>query len=280
MRRSLGPDDDHLAIDGATVQWVGLVPCGDDPRPAVATMPAAGIQAIVVGESAGMPAGLAFGPPADLGLLIMPSSPDHDGTLPTAALTWVEQGGPTQVIALHGTVVAWAPERAAILVAPERLAAVRTTVVEFWFHERELRAIEADVSSGWPEVQAHAPLAFEFRDRDAGHRHALAQRFRLTVALRARHARLGPHLERPPLYPPTLASQVAERLRERSRMVDRAAYLDPQIAVQERVYDLCGERASEWALARRSRSLEWAIVVLLVLQTAMLVVEMLSNSGA
>lgn len=184
-----------------------------------------------------------------------------------------------QLLALHGAVVAWAPGRAAILAQPERLAAVRAAVVEFWFFEHELRCIEADVAAAWPHVDAHAPLAFEFNDRDAGRQREIGERFRCTVALRTRLARLAPHLERPPLFPPTLASQVAERLRERSRMAERAGFLDGQIAVQERVYDLCCERSSDWTIARRSLALEWAIVFLLVVQITLLVVELLATSG-
>jgi len=218
----IGParmNDDVTVRGGASLQWIAFVPHGDDPRPVVTKVSGTCIHAVVAGGAAGMAAevleAVVDGPRADLGLLVLPGSPDHDGTLPAEAIAWVEEGGPTQLLALQGAVVAWAPGRAVIIVASDRLAAVRAAVVEFCFFERELRSIEAEVAAAWPHVDADAPLAFEFNDRDAGRRREIGDRFRRTVALRGRLARLAPHLERPPLFPPTLASQVAERLRER-----------------------------------------------------------------
>lgn len=278
-----GTNDEAPAGGGTTLQRVAFVPHGDDPRSVVATVSGTSIDAVVVGEAAGINRGtsdfFADGVRADLSLLVIPGSADHDGTLPTDVMAWVEEGGSTQLLALHGAVVAWASGRVAILAPPERLAVVRAAVVEFCFFERELRSIEADVTAAWPHVDAHAPLAFEFNDRDVGRQSEIGEHFRRTVVLRSRLARLVPHLERPPLFPPTLASQLAERLRERSRMAERAGFLDTQIAVQERVYDLCGERSSDWTIARRSLALEWAIVFLLVVQTTLLVVDLLATSG-
>lgn len=276
-------NDEAPAGGGTILQWIAFATRGDVPWPVVAMVSGTSIDAVVVGEAGGITAGtsdfVVDGVQADLGLLVVPGPADQDRSLPAWASAWVERSGPMQLLAVHGAVVAWAPGRAAILAPPERLAAVRATVVEFCFFERELRSIEADVAAAWPHVDAHAPLAFEFSDRDAGRQREIGERFRHTVALRSRLARLAPHLERPPLFPPTLASQVAERLRERNRMAERAGFLDGQITVQERVYDLCGERSSDWTIARRSLALEWAIVLLLVVQTALLVVELFATSG-
>jgi hypothetical protein len=41
-------------------------------------------------------------------------------------------------------------------------------------------------------------------------------------------------------------------------------------------YEACGQRASDLAIAHRQIGLEWAIVVLLVIQTSLIVVELLS----
>ncbi|MFM7107672.1 MAG: hypothetical protein ACKOZU_03580 [Planctomycetaceae bacterium] len=271
----------HAAAPAAepVVQSIAFVDRTDDPRPAVVHLPDSAVRAVVVRtRPAGEPADAATCP-ADLALLVVPAgAADVEGLSPEA-LAWVGTGGPTQAIALHGAAVAWAPGRAAVRVEPARLDAVRAAVVEFCFHERELRAIEADVAAGWPDVEADAPLAFEFRDRDADRRRSLGERFRRTVSLRARLARLAPHLDRPPLHPPTLASQVGERLRERSRMAERAGFLDGQIEVRERVYDLCGQRSSEWGLSRKSTALEWAIVVLLAVETVLILVDLLASHG-
>ncbi|MFM9059640.1 MAG: hypothetical protein ACKOSQ_11045 [Planctomycetaceae bacterium] len=267
------------AAGTATVQSIAFVNRADDSRPAIVQFPDSASRAVFVGLRPAVTAGDATAPAADLTLLVVPArAADAEGLAPEE-LAWVEAAGPVQAIAVHGAALAWAAGRAAIRVEPARLDAVRAAVVEFCFHERELRAIEAEVAAGWPEVEADAPLAFEFRDRDADRRRALGERFRRTVSLRARLARLAPHLDRPPLHPPTLASQVGERLRERSRMAERAGFLTGQIEVQERVYDLCGQRSSDWALSRKSTTLEWAIVVLIAIETVLILVDLLATRG-
>jgi len=257
------------------VHSIGFVDPAADPRPAVVTLPDAGVQAVVVDVRSAAAADAA--PQADLTLLMVPAPEADASPLSADVLAWVEAAGPARMIALHGAAVAWAPGRAAIRVEPSRLDAVRAAVVEFCYRERELRDIEATAAAGWPDVEADTPLAFEFRDRDAGRRTILGERFRRTVGLRTRLARLVPHLDLPPLHPPTLASQVAERLRERGRTAERAEFLAGQLEVQERVYDLCAQRSSDWSLSRKSLALEWAIVVLLAIETVLILVDLLGS---
>lgn len=264
----------------ARLESIAFVARTDDPRPAVVAFPDAGVRAVLVEARpvAGALADMAI-PSADLLLLVVPAAAGDTGGFSADAMAWVEAGGPAQAIALHGAAVAWAPGRAALLVEPERLAAVRAAVVDACFQEKELRAIEAAVAAAWPDVEADAALAFEFLDRDADRRQALGERFRRAVSLRVRLARLAPHLDRPPTHPPSLACQVGERLRERGRMAERAGFLADRLEVQERVYDLCGQRAGDWALARRSTALEWAIVVLLAIETVLILVDLLASRG-
>lgn len=266
-------------VGDALIQWIAFVDRADDPRSAVVVLPEAGVHAVVVEACIAAASADVAPPQADLAILVVPSRAADAATLSPEWLAWVEAGGPSRMIALHGAAVAWAPGRAAILVETSRLEAVRAAVVEFCFRERELRAIEAGVTVGWHDVADDTPLAFEFRDRDAGRRTALAERFRRTVELRTRLVRLVPHLDLPPLHPPSLASQVAERLRERDRTAERAEHLAGQLEVQERVYDLCAQRSSDWGLAWKSIALEWAIVVLLAVETVLILVDLLAARG-
>jgi len=79
------------------------------------------------------------------------------------------------------------------------------------------------------------------------------------------------------LHPPTLASQLGERLRERTRLLERQEFASQRADLAERVAEACGQRALEAGIARRHTALEWTIVVLLVVQTALLVVELLAQ---
>jgi uncharacterized Rmd1/YagE family protein len=97
--------------------------------------------------------------------------------------------------------------------------------------------------------------------------------------LRARLARIAPAVLAPPIYPPTLASQVADRLRERLRIVARHEAASIQADVFRDTYDMCGQRASDFMLARTGHRLEWVIIVLLAAQLLLWAFEYLAMAG-
>jgi hypothetical protein len=166
----------------------------------------------------------------------------------------------------QGTQICWTPQRCAILGATERLESLRHAVVEVYYYESELRRIELALGESWPAMEADIPLAFEFHENSLGKQKSLQQRFQQVAVLRARLARLGPFVYSPHLHPPTLASQIAERFRERTRMMHRHEFLGEQLEVFERVYEMCGQRSSDFKLARTGHMLEWTIILLLVAQ--------------
>jgi hypothetical protein len=171
-----------------------------------------------------------------------------------------------QWMTFQGTQICWTPQRCAILGAPERLESLRLAVVDVYYYESELRRIERALGESWPAMEADIPLAFEFHENSLGKQKSLQQRFQQVAMLRARLARLGPFVHSPHLHPPTLASQIAERFRERTRMMHRHEFLGEQLEVFERVYEMCGQRSSDFKLARTGHMLEWTIILLLVAQ--------------
>lgn len=184
---------------------------------------------------------------------------------------WVEasegsNASAAQWMTFQGTQICWTPHRCAILGAPERLDSLRLAVVEVYYYESELRRIERALGESWPAMETDIPLAFEFHENSLGKQKSLQQRFQQVAILRARLARLGPFVYSPHLHPPTLASQIAERFRERTRMMHRHEFLGEQLEVFERVYEMCGQRSSDFKLARTGHMLEWTIILLLVAQ--------------
>jgi hypothetical protein len=175
--------------------------------------------------------------------------------------------------------VFWARGCVALVAPPERRAAVRRALLEFAHVEAELRAIETDLGARWPELEADAPLAFEFDEGAARKKQQLAQRFLQVLALRARLARITPQVLCPHVHPPTLASQIGERLRERTRVAQRLEFAGGQLEVFERVYEQCGQRASDFGLARTGHTLEWIIIVLLFAQIVLVSVELMAALG-
>jgi hypothetical protein len=209
----------------------------------------------------------------------------RDGMLPddlvARAGAWVAEvashSEPAVIIPLYGTFVAWAGGRAALIGPTDRLERMRDAVLEFSALAHDLRGCERELTAALAHVDDDAGLAFEFDERAVPRRGELAERFRQAVAIRRRLVGMAPAVHRPAQHPPTLASQIGERLRERTRLADRYEFAGQQAEVLERVYEGCGQRASDFMLARRQMMLEWTIIVLLATETIVLLVDLLAS---
>jgi hypothetical protein len=265
------PTSDALPA-GARALRVAFVP--ERPAAPLAELPPPiGRYAVEVepGFRAGAPA-------VALEVLAVPTGEAEDAGAVAAARAWAEAPGPAQFVTLHGAQIVWGTGRAAVLAAPDRLDGAVRAVLESEFCDAELKHIERALGALWPDLESDGALAFEFEPRAVRTRHKLAERFRTVLELRARLMRLSPHIHLPPIFPPTLASQIGERLRERARMAYRAESLEGQLEVFERVYDGCAQRASEFVHARRSHALEWVIIILLLAQTVFVCIDQLGGT--
>ncbi len=216
-----------------------------------------------------------------LALLMVPCPDRDDAALLERARAWVDGDSDSAqkclLISLQGAQILWSPGRAAVLAPAERLPAVRPALIEFSQHEAALRDIEREVEAGWPDLEADSPLAFDFQEKALGRREELARRFQRVIGLRARLARLVPQVHRPLIHPPTLASQVSERLRERTRLIDRLEFIGGQIEVFDHVYEMCSQRASDYMHSRKGHTLEMIIIAVLCAQIILQIVELLSK---
>lgn len=188
-------------------------------------------------------------------------------------------GGYTKsaLLTLQGAQILWRPSQMVVFASPERMKSICHAIAEATFYESELRGIERALDDAWDGVQRDSSLAFEFNEREVPRRQELSDRFQAVLSLRTRFARLAPHVLVPAIYPPTLASQIAERLRERTRMAERLELVEGKLEAQERIYEMCSQRVSEFMVARTGHHLEWAIIIILLAQTALLVVEYMSS---
>jgi hypothetical protein len=210
--------------------------------------------------------------------------PDHDALtaeLVGRATSWVEAATPGSdpplVVPLYGTHVIWSPRRAVALGPVDRIAAMRAAVHEFADREAELRDVERRIAAGLEHVDADAPLAFAVDEQSLPRRRELAARFADAISLRRRLAVLAPVLQRPAPHPPTLASQLGERLRDRTRVVDRLEHATEQADLLERVYSGCGDRVAEYVSSRRHAALEWVILLLLAVEVVLITVDLLAT---
>lgn len=186
---------------------------------------------------------------------------------------------PTTAITLQGAHVLWSRDLVAVFAPADRLERAARAAAEVALHEGELRRLEDAVDAIWEPLERNAPLAFEFEERSIHQREELSTHFVELVGLRARLARLAPHVHVPPVQPPTLASQIAERVRERTRMHERLELLTERLEAQERVYEMCASRVSEYMVARKGHILEWIIIVLLGAQTLLWIVDAFSTAS-
>ena len=72
------------------------------------------------------------------------------------------------------------------------------------------------------------------------------------MSLAGKLSRLSPHIHLAPEHPPTLAGQIGERLRDRSRLIDREEFVSEQLEIMIRLYETTGQRVSEYTLAHEN----------------------------
>ncbi len=219
-----------------------------------------------------------------LQVMTLPASNHQDADLQLRARDWVAAGAAEnrsslEMMTLQGAQVFWTSGRIAVLAQGDRLETVRLALIEAAWYESELRNIERTLGETWPQMEADLPLAFAFNEQALAKQPQLMQRFQQILLVRARLARLGPHVHAPHLHPPTLASQVAERFRERCRLIHRHQFLGEQVEVFEKIYDTCGQRASDYVQSRKGHTLEWIIIVLLLTQLLLSGFELLTGVG-
>ncbi len=252
-------------------------------------MPSTERAATKVADLAGsLPEGATLEPAAPLGpagqCMAIACIRSAGGELPAPVRAWVESdpgsgGVPAVWMAFQGAHIHWSAGRCAVLAPADRMDSVRLAVLEASAHERELRAIERSMEESWPALEADSELAFEFDEASVGRRKQLRERLHRALVLRARLARIAPYLLSPLAHPPTLASQVSERMRERLRMASRHEAAAVQLEVFRDAYDMCGQRASDFMLARTGHRLEWVIIVLLAAQLLLWGFEYLTGAA-
>lgn len=214
-------------------------------------------------------------------LLVPASGPDGQGLLPQL-LAWAEQGGsasPPVVLDLYGTLVIWTPRRSVVVAAADRLPTAAKAVSDFAETAAELTTIEQAITDAWADYEADLPEGFAVTTAGPDQLAELSRRYQRAMSLAGRLARLSPRIHQPPLHPPTLASQIGERLRDRCRLADREEFADDQLETILRLYEACSQQASDRLLANREHVLTWVIVLLLAAETVLLLVDLLAAAG-
>lgn len=221
-------------------------------------------------------------------LLLVPKPADDASDAVSTATQWVAEASALScrdavalpvLLRLYNVDLVWSPERAAAVAAEERFAGIQDAVDDFSTLDAELAAIEAAVAAAWPAYEADLPYAYGFSEASISARDELLARYSSVKSLQGKLARLTRRITQPAPQPPTLAGQIGERLRERLRVEEREEAVDGELEVLSDHYDACGQRASDYAIARRENILSWTIIVLLSTETLLFAIELLSSAG-
>jgi len=219
--------------------------------------------------------------PCALELLSIPCreglSAEHEQQLRAWVSKGQEQTPPPITMTLQRTTVIAADGRMVIAGQEDRLSSLTRTLTEAFFYETQLREIERLVGENWQQMEADLPSSFAASAETITDRERLSAHYLLVMTLSSRLARLAPWVHAPYLHPPTLASQLQERFRERLQMPHRHEMLDDQLEIFCDCYDAVAQRQSDYRLTQSSNQLEWIIIILLVIQVLFSVFDILST---
>lgn len=271
-----------IPADGHIERIVFVPPGASHGKPALSLPTSLGIRAILISEEESVPPEYR----SECHLLFVPSTRilRNGSSTPIEAelQNWISETKGNHgncVMTFQGVQIYWSPSRCAVVAPPEQFESIRNAIVEVTFCEWELTQIEASLAASWPDLENDIPLAFEFGEKSLPGKDQLGAHFRTLLLTKARLARVGPSVLAPHHYPPTLASQLSERLRERTRVAYRHEFLTEQLEVFNAVYEQAGQRASDYRNARTGHILEWLIIIILLAQTVMWFMETLANSS-
>ena len=182
--------------------------------------------------------------------------------------------------ALHGAQVAWSGDRAVIVSPRDRWEPVTRAVAEFSHYAFELGDVEQGLTVEWERQRVATPPLFDIERQPAGRLREIDAGSVRLLELRRRVVQVVPLVQRPPQFPPTLAGQIGERLRERTRMAERVEHAQQQLDQLERVHDVCGQRLAELQSSRKGHMLEMIIIAILGFQSLLWMAELLFSTGS
>jgi hypothetical protein len=146
-------------------------------------------------------------------------------------------------------------------------------VVDFAFHEHELHRLEAEIDADWPVAQADLPLMHHVCRTEVAREAAVAQRGTEVALRRLRCARPETGLFTPSATLGEGARELGEALREESDLETRMEILDGRVETFEYIYELAGQRISDYRHFRREYAVEIVIAVILAIEAVLVTYE-------
>lgn len=281
MSEATAPENNNNNPDRWTLHRIRFMSEANDGQEVILDLPdPAPCKAVREQSEASLPLSPTAEIPADT-LEIFVSATDSNSTSEPliGEMTWLNEwmpsGSSPVITRLHGTLVVWLRGRMMVQTSPDRVDSILRALVEFSYYENELRKLEQETEQAWAQLKLHTPLAHQVSTRDLDRSEEVGRQMEQAFDRRMRLARISPRLYLPGAYLTSLANQLGQRLRERLRTEERLETLESQFEVFERIYEMTGQRISEFRAARQSHVLEWTIIILLAMETLLLLLDIL-----
>ena len=194
---------------------------------------------------------------------------------------WVDEkldeghGVASQWIMMQNALVVAGGERFAVVADQDRLPKIRQALLSGIYVDR---CLERTGNDGCRTVGDLGSECRPGRSADRCRRQCgpLTELLQIQIKLQ----QLAPFVYQEHVYPPTVASQVAERFRERRRLEHRHEILCEQLEPFERALEMRRQRASDVQLAQSSNKLEWVIILLLIAQLLLSLFEIMGGTAS
>ena len=222
-----------------------------------------------------------------LDVLIAPgprSARSPDRPWEDAGTRWISGGAPSGTeppitLSVRGTDVTWRPGRALLWAAADQAEAMLLAVIDFSYHEQQLRRLEQEIAAAWDDLEQDKRLAWEAQPADLDHDGSVGMRMSQTLHRRIRHSRISPRLQQPTRSLPPATGTLVEELRSRAGVDDRLEAVDGHLEVFEHVYEMASQRLGEFRASHKEQTLERVIIVLLAAEGLLLLLGMFWTPG-
>jgi hypothetical protein len=185
-----------------------------------------------------------------------------------------QEGPPAVRISLEETGwILFRPGVAVIAAPAEEMDGLLEAVVDFAYHERELRALETEAAANWHTAQSHLSLIHTMNEKEFRKSKDVGPATQSAMLRRMRYARLEPHLTLVPDHYKGAAREAALRLRQRPSMEARLEAIDGQIECYEDIYDMANQRRGEYENFIKGFHIEVLILMVLFLELCMMGLE-------
>lgn len=182
---------------------------------------------------------------------------------------------PTIELVMRSDRILWRPGRALMHGAADRADETLAGLVDFAFHEAELRRLEREVQADWPVAEGLVPLTHSVDNAAVRRQAHVDEMTEITTMRRMRHVRLERRLDKASITLPGSARRLVSELAVQSEVTDRLKSLCDQLEVFEDLCESANDRLLEYSYYRGEYRLELWIIVVLVLELVLILAELL-----